>query len=511
MANFYYNSTINTLSTLSTMYNAAVANNNYAIAVSTQSYLEKVYVDAITTYTQADIAWSNSIAQTGIAASSGPTNTFWQTRSMAKQALATAEKNAGAAQSSVAIMQSIAGVVNNTLYTTLLYKYEQDVVNNLYLSNTFMNYKLSSLESLKRWSSMYESANIDISTYKGRLNMYSTFYTSSMLGGSTLLLAAAIDYSTIAGKNAYGNILSNAVRIAEQDYSGYMSSYNSYMSLSTFYTEAVERDRERIRVTTGYYESTKSAISRMNTQNVSLMLSQITYDTSLFAQSSILNTAFITLATYDTQIKNNVNILENTAYQYRETYTRVKRIGVQNKYEDLVTQAVQNASTATQKTGKQQAADLTTLGIPATYSNLTSINTFLDSFSNIYTTYKNQTSNIVALSTSIGYQSNAWSSLRVYTSNAYYKVGNYSSLSLLVKTGNIEFSAKTDAMNAQLLNYSKMQANINSMKELFSTSYSTLFTPSEITLQESTISSFMIDGYKTAMGTLAASGKYIAL
>lgn len=358
---------------------------------------------------------------------------------------------------------------------------------------------------------MYESANFDISTYTGRVKMYSTFYTSSMLGGSTLLLAAAVDYSTIAGKNAYGNILSNAVRIAEQDYSGYMSSYNSYMSLSTFYTQAVARDRERIRVTTDYYNSTNSAIVLMGKQYQSLMLSQITYDTSLFAQSSILNTALITLATYDTQIKNNVNVLENTAYQYRETYTRVKRIGVQNKYEDLVTQAVQNASTATQKSGKQEAADLTTLGIPATYSNLTSINTFLESFSNMYTTYNTQTSNIVALSTSIGYQSNAWSSLRVYSSNAYYKVGNYSSLSLLVKTGNIEFSAKTDAMNTQLLNYSKTQDNINAMKQAFSTSYSTLFAPSEITLQETTISSFMIDGYNTAMATLAASGKNIKL
>jgi hypothetical protein len=49
VATFNYTSTINTLSTLSTMYNAAVANNNYAIAVSTQSYIEKVYVDAMTT------------------------------------------------------------------------------------------------------------------------------------------------------------------------------------------------------------------------------------------------------------------------------------------------------------------------------------------------------------------------------------------------------------------------------------------------------------------------------
>ena len=378
------------------------------------------------------------------------------------------------------------------------------------------------------------------------------------------------------------------------DYNGYMSSYNSYIKTSSFYSDQVANDRFRLSTVSSLYTSTQKGIDIMTKQYSELMLNKISYNTTLYAQSSILNSALINLATYDAQIKNNVNTIELTSYQYRETYGRVKRINVQSNYESLVLQAIQNASTLTSKLGSPQAADLTTLNIPVVYSKLTTVNSFLDSFSNIYSAYNKQGDNIAALSTSIGYQKNSWSTLQNYTDklyreipdtsaqnitsynvyqnadypeitgyssyyfpsnggvmtieaaqniantlpycygftytttgNAYFKVyvpgrmagnntggvGNrffekppYLRMLPQIISGNIDFSLKKDIVSQQLKTYSTQQMFITGIKQNFSTVYSTLFTYSEFITQESTISSFMINGYKQGIANLAANG-----
>lgn len=503
---FNYNSTINTLSTLSSTYNAAVANNKYALALSTQTATQEAYTTALRTFTRADLLYENSSA-------SGPQGTLWQARSMAQQALYSAEKNKGGAESTTSTLQTLAGIANTDLYATMLSGLEQNVINNMKLANTFMNYKISSLNTVKRWSTVYESAKIDLAAYNDQLKLYSSFYESSMNGSSTLYGLAKLDQSTISGKNLEGTAILATISFLNTNYSNYTSSYNGFISMSTLYKNQIDNNFNNMNTISSLYVSTQAALNSMTAQYNTLVTSNIVNAASVYAQSSILMSERINLATFDAQIKNNVNTLEVSAYSYREIFTRSKALGVQNIYQGQVLQAIQRASTTT---GQQQlttpaAADLTTLGIPETYATLNSINTFISNFTNIYAVYDTQANNIAGLSTSIGYQANAWSTLQKHNDSYFYQTSTDPSLPAKVQAAHTDFSLKKDVVAQILQTYNITQNTIAITKHNFSTAYSSMFTTAEILGQESTISSFMIAGYKQGMANLAANGIIVNL
>ena len=497
MAN--YNSTANTLSTLSSTYNAAVANNKYAIALSTQNTLENAYTAALASFTRADILYNNA---------SGPQGILLQARSMALSALQTAEVNKGEAASTTSTLKSIAGIANNDLYTTMLSGLQQNLTNNLRLANTFMNYKLSSLDAVVKWSTVYEASKIDIMNYKSQLTLYSSFYESSIQGGSTLLGLAQQNQSTVTGKNAQANAVNATISILNTNYDKYMSTYNGYITVSSMYNKEFIEYTNNISTVSSQYYSTNMAVNTLNIEYNNMVVENLTNAAMLFAKSSILNTQKITLATYDTQIKNNVNALEITGYNYKETFTRAKAIVIQNEYQGKVLQAIEYASTLTreQNLTTPLAADLTTFGIPETYKTLDSINTFLNNFTKVYDAYNNQATTIAGLSTSISYQANSWSTLNIYNSAYFYKTSTDPTLINKVNAASEDFSMKQDTVSDLLKTYNSGQNKIKIVKENFSTAYSSIFTAADIIGHESTISSFIISGYKQGLANLADNG-----
>jgi len=232
----------------------------------------------------------------------------------------------------------------------------------------------------------------------------------------------------------------------------------------------------------------------------------------LASQSSILKSEMINLAAYDAQLKGTLNIQENAAIQYKETYCRVQRMTLQNMYEGLVIGAVQAASTMTANNmalaGGNQVTptpvDLTPAPIQRSYNALTSINNFLATFANVYAVYNAQDANISQLSTAIGYESLSWSTLNQY-SNQYYASLDPTMRSMMAAAQQDE-SQKEDTVNSLLQTYAAAQIPIQEAKQGISTTYVTFFSPSEIRAQESTISSFIITGYRQAADLLQQQG-----
>jgi hypothetical protein len=259
---------------------------------------------------------------------------------MAQDVLKTAKQRVSVAESTTSTLQTLAGIKNTDVYNSMLNALEETIINNLYLANKFKNYKTSSLDAVKYWSSIYESSAEDISTYTGKSKMYSSFYESSMIGASTLLALAAKDRSRIAEQQMNADAIQNTLDRLKLDYDAYMSSYNSYIKTSSFYSDQVANDAFRLSTVSSLYVSTQKGLDLMAKEYSELILNKIKYNASLYSQSSILNRSLINLATYDAQIKNNVNIIEVTSYQYRETYGLVKRINLQSNYESLVLEAM---------------------------------------------------------------------------------------------------------------------------------------------------------------------------
>jgi hypothetical protein len=519
----YHQSTIYSVSTLEKRYSAALTNRDYAVSLSTQTSLADKYISALTIFTQADIAYNNSIPQQGgkqIGGATVPGNQIlWSARNMANQALSTAKINKESAEQITSTLQTLAGIANTDLYDTTIMNLENTVIAKMYLINTLNGYKTSSLQSVAKFSSIYDSAITEMNGYNTQVKMYSSFYESSIIGASTLLGLSDEDDRTIASEQAAADAISWGISSLNVTYDNYMSSYYGYILLSSMYNEQNRMALNNLSTVSSFYDSTNNAMITMSNtvDNLNRSIAQSTI--AMFAQSSILNSQLINLAVFDTQIKNNVNVQERASYEYRETFCRLKRIDLQNSYESQVLSVIQAASTTS---GQLQAANpmvaitpttanLNTPAITSAYNSLTSINSFLSNFNTIYNVYDSQTSNIQSLSTSIGAQNNAWSTLSVYDSANFYSVTPVPDIQAKVVTANVDFSQKQGIVATALQTYIMGQNTLASAKQTFSTGYTTFFNGSEMLAQESTISSFMISGYRQAIANLAAQGVIFSL
>ena len=517
-----YTSTLYGISTLSTMYKAAVANRDYAVALSKKTSCIDRVVIRTTRYQEAKILYENSITQTGGKQKGGAIQgdpTLWAAFNMASTSMAASLVEKISAEQEASTLQTLAGIANTDLYDVTIANLQATVLSKMVLVNTLAGYKTSSLQSLAKFSSMYDSAVFDMSTYGGLLTMYSSFYESSMAGASTLTGLANEDDATIAAEQLAADQISWGMSSLVISYNEYTSSYNGYMLLSSIYSKQVKDALNDLSTISTFYTSTNDAISKMNSDLTKLTSTMIGNDTVIFAQSSIMNSELINLAIFDMQIKDSLNMQERAAYEYRETYCRMKRIDLQNSYEYQVLSAIRAASTTS---GQLQAANpgvkitptpvnLNTPSITGVYNSLTSINNFLTNFADIYKVYDDQNINIQNLSTSIGAEANTWSTLSKYDSDNFYSIIPNPALQSKVNAANIDLTNQQKTVAQVLQAYATKQSAIASAKTTFATGYSSFFTKSDIDAQEVTISSFMIDGYRQALQNMSSQGIVFSL
>ena len=505
-----YNSSITALSMVSTTYSAAFTNMLYMSSIDGVCTMRNKYMDALSTFTSADLEYQRYNTPSAVSQGGG---ILAQARSMAQQAMQTALNNMYVAEETTSMLQTLANIANTSYYNATLDALEATVVDKTYVANTFMKYKLSSLEEVTYYSSIYENANIDANIFGNLVNVYSTLYESSIIGSSTLTGLAQEDEAEIQKNENEADIISYSIRTLMDVYDDTMNSYNKYLFMSSFHTHNLISSIDATSTLSSLYYSTQIAINDMNITFNETNKLLVYMDTDLYVQSSILNSETINLLYYDMLVKDNVNIQERAAYEYRETYCQLKRIDIQNAYEQKILSAVQAASTATIEAQALSttpiqpiAANLNTQDIVNTYASLTNINNFLLTFSKVYNAYDIQMSNIEYMSTSIGDTGNAWSTLKIYDQAFYYSGYTDKSLESFVNTAHLDFASKQYIISDAANLYSTGQDVIEIIKQNTYSNYVTLFSLREIEQQESTISTFIIEGYLQASSNLAAAG-----
>jgi len=513
-----YASSVTALSTISSMYTAAVANELYAFALSTATQKTTDYADALEQFQAAELLYNNSVPQGAPSAPSGSiqgNSALWAARTMAYQQLQNITTDKVAAENATASLLNLAGLANTSAYQTMLLGYDAQILAYATIEQNFSNYTQSSLQEVARFSSIYEQSLLDITMYNELMTSYSSFYISSMIGASTLLGYSEIDASTITGDLLLYNAISWSISSLNSQYSSSMANYNSTLLTSTIFSQQYASTMSNIDMYTALYTSTQDAVNTITAQLYGAGGLITVYNNTLFTNSSILNREILNTKIYDAQIKGYVNLQDESMYQYRETYCRSQREAYQYTYESNVFVAVQVAQTVTASqqalaapgtTVTPVAADLTTPAISNSYAQLNSINNLLNNFSDIYITFDTQALNVNNVSTSIGNEGAAWSTVDFYTRAQYFSTPMISSIDALVTKSCGALASAQESTVSFLTTYAGTQSLIDTQKVSILSSLTQFFAPADILAQNTEISSFLIQSIADANTILASQG-----
>ena len=122
--------------------------------------------------------------------------------------------------------------------------------------------------------------------------------------------------------------------------------------------------------------------------------------------------------------------------------------------------------------------------------------------------YDRQTSNIENISTSVGNEATAWSTVDCYTWGQYFQTMSNPDLPSLIDSS-IKYLTLHQSTTAGLLTtFQSQQDVINTGKEAILSGLNPFFTPEEISAQSDTISSFIIISSNDAIAT-ALAGSFV--
>ena len=509
-----YTSSIDGMSTLSSIYSASVTNERYAISLSTLTQKINDHSDALDIFNKADLLYSQSIPSQGAAASaaSGPTgnSALWAARSMAWSALQLAQASRDAAESATKGLLDEAGLANILAYEQMLLGYDNSIISYLRAEQTFLGYKQSSLRAVALFSTIYDESSNDVNRYTAELKSWSTLYESSLVGASTLLGLSEDDYITIERDYLAYMALSRTISSLTSNYKLYSAQYESSMKLSTLYAAEYYSTMSNIDIYTEYYNSTNSNVLNLSNELDGPNGLVNIYYTTLFTNSSLTNYDIISQADYTAQVYDLINQEELSMYQYREGFCLSKRIVYQTEYDRKILAAVTAAQATVAPGVSPPVIDLSIPDINSSYQRLVSINSFLGLFSNIYDEFDIQAGNIVNLSTSIGNEGAAWSTVDFYTKAQFYKTPIINNLQDLINASCSLLTSNQIATSNLFVTYALEQPKINSQKRGIIDGLSNFFPSTVIAQQDKEISSFILMGEKDAASILDTQPNYTA-
>jgi hypothetical protein len=506
-----YISSVSGYSTISTMYTAAIANEVYALSLSTATQKTSDYSSALEQFQKADLLYTKSIPP----GSSQGNSALLAAKNMAQQRLQTVEKDKIAAENATASLQNLAGLANTSAYETMLLGYDATILAYATVEENMKSYQVSSIQAIANLSSIYEQSIIDVSRYTREISNYSSLYESSLIGASTLFGYSMADLSSMAADLVIYNAVSYSISSLNDQYSTTMNNYISSITMSTLLSLQYMSSMSNITLFNTLYTSSQNAVNLITTELYGPGGLLGIYSNTLFTNSSILNKEIIIGKIYDTEMKGYINLQDQSMYQYRESYCRAKLETYQSMYESNVFAAVQYAQA---RTNEQQsnapfgttvtpvAADLTVPIIANSYAQLNSITGFINIFIDMYAACDTQMANIKNLSTSVSIEGSAWSTLDFYSKAQFFSTPMISSIGELVTNNSKVFASAQDSTTTLLNMYASTQAIINTKKVNILSGLATYFSPAEVDEQNTTISSFLIESINSAQGALQSQG-----
>lgn len=475
----------------------------YATALTTQKYYQLVSTQtiAINMFTQGQSTFDAA----KLLSLANPTNTvFSSAMTMAQQRLSTLADNKNQITSQVNALKVVLSNVMDDSYETAMVASQATIDLQNQNISTFQGYADVANKELITYSTIFENSSRNIASSMVSVNIFDNLYKSSIAGSNALMERVVYDTSSISGKRTEIESLTMTISVLDKQYTDFTSSFNGWIEQSTIAKRVVEDSKRQINTLSTFYESTNIAVQGLSTdlRNTQSTINGIT--TTINTLSTIIDSETINELAFRTDVSLNFTLQEHATYKYRETYVRLKRVDAQSYYDSCVLKQVQDTSTQN-GTIRAQVGDaaftpisitLNTPTISLAYVNLTTITSFLDTFSKFYTNYDIQTMNLQGVSTSIGNQRGAYSTLMFY--NTMYKLSPTNVVKSSLDMAQNTFISNQNTTSQLLNNVSLTQAQINDAKRTFLTTYNAVFLSSDIIANESTISSFLVAGFKSA-------------
>ena len=495
-ANANLNSTVIAINSLSSLYETSVNTQKYYQAVSTQSAAIEAFTNATALYNEA-----NRMADLY------PTQkTFQDAKAIALQQLNRAAADKDALTQQVTQLAAIVNVSQSASYEAILKGYQDTIDLETKNISTFGGRRVEAEASIRNYSTLYEAAQKDVAIYQANINTYTEQYNSSIAGADLLTKAAAADDIVISKKRDIVNRKKIDVDTYTSQAKKHQSDFDEYMRISTL--KKAEYDASIIELAnySTFYDSTSVAVSRLTSEETTLRNTILQNNITIKTQSSLYERELVKQEAFQAMIDASLAAQELAAMQYRETYVRTKKINVQELYNAKVLVAVQNISTqngtvkASLSAGAPfvpKAVDLNAPELTSALSNVNLINDFLASFNTIYQTYETRTTSLNGLSTLIATKQvtldsvlSAKDGLEAAPLDTAHQQAVASAGTALAK---VQGDVQTAVGNANLAKNA-----IASIVQEFNKKYVAVFTAGEIIGQESTISSFLKQGYDSA-------------
>jgi len=481
---------------ISSLYKTALINQKYYQSLSTQSGVLDMYTAAYSTFMTASAL-----------ARAAPTNTILSAASeMSRQRLATLTTTRDQVATQTTALQSlVAGATTDTYAITL--KSAQDAVQlEIENVNKFQVSMNSSIAAVTYYSSLHNQATNDIVSSMAAVRLFSSLYVSSIAGSDVIMKRVRDDTSTIAKRVNDIATLDIQISSLNRQYTNHISGFNGWITYSTVMKQKIAEATTDIIRFSSLFESTNLGVIRLRDDLVVTDRRISDIRPIIRTQSSILEAEFINMQDYQAQIAAAFNLEEQATYRYRETFARQKRIARQQEYDTRVLQSVQATSTqngnlAVQAAGapfQQVAVNINTPIVNAAYTELLKVSAFLTTFASISSIYDSQTQNMQRISTAIREQRLAFSTL-TKVSDTFRANPTNTVMGQAFSNAQATFISRQAATLPLKSNVTATQAQINSAKATFLTTYNTIFSPTEIMTNEITISSFLIQGFNTAV------------
>lgn len=270
-----------------------------------------------------------------------------------------------------------------------------------------------------------------------------------------------------------------------------LSTYTRAIEYSTIMKSTYEAETNDYNYYSDIYDSTSKNIVEVNTLLTDVTTSTYNTIATLNTLSTMLDIAGINMEVYTIESEINYNMEELEAMKYRQAYIISKRLDATKIYENCVMKQVQQVpGTIIIPAAVNLAAD----SIAIAYTNLNTINTFLNRFGSIYNNHAAHMDNLYNISTLVGNKVETYSSLTTYKQQSYLNLNDtFAAKSLTAAQTTLE--RLTSLVENSTLIFKASQSVIQNDKINFMNNYVNTFPASEVTRTESTISSFLEAGF----------------
>ena len=488
-------STNSAIVVISSLYETSITNQTYYQLLSTQGSVLDAYTAAYSTFMTAS-------------AMPNPTNdsVLVAATEMARQRLSTLTVTRSGIEARVATSLKLVTAAITDTYAATLDSAEAAVQREINNVRIFHGYKLSSMDAVTRWSTLYENAARDVASSLTGIVYYSTLYESSIAGSNAITAKVTAEQTSILPSTNAMNAASAMISTLNITYANYVSSYNGWISVSSILVSQIAQNNSDLTQYSTFYDSTVAGISALNALMSGIDNSIASNVTDLRIASTTMEIEIVKSLGYRRDICYYAGMEEGATFQYRETLVRKRRMDLQNDYNKSILAVIQGTSTTNGNLIAKSAGATVTLtpinldvpSVNTPYSNLTTVNNFLATFTNIYTNYDTLATRNQIESTSIGSQVYAYST---FTSARDQYLLNPANVTLGQNYSNAQSAYITTQATTNQVHGDTIYTlgATNRAKTTFMPTYQTIFQAGDILNNESTISSFLIQGFNVAV------------